>query len=561
MRISALTIRNLRSIEELSLDLPNGLTTIVGANSSGKSNILRAFELFFTGRIDRRLFIASFDMPSWIINAKAPAARTSIHVEFDLADRGSNRLWKEVEKLFSAKTWPIPAEKKITIIRYFSRGNASGYQCIIPTKGTRQSECKELSELAELLIRRVEYRYVPSLKDLQSESFRQVSEELKARLLSVWAGGDRKEVSEKREAFQKIRGEIEALIQDAAKGLSASLKDHFPEVSALKLAMASTDLEDMIGNLDIFADDGHETLMRQKGSGIQGASIIHMLRILRETAPRGANSKQLFLWNIEEPETFLHPSAQRRLAKMLKNQSSNTQILTTTHSPLFVVRDHPHSNILIHRSVRDGHHCSGLVKLPKEDPLRPVRESLGTSLADSLSLHEVVVIVEGVSDVTIFSEAYRRLCDKKVLSFDREHVAFISGHGSSQQATAFTILRSWSPLSKIGAIFDYDKAGRDDGAKRLKAAVPNRDYFFLPHAAGDVVLEDLYSIPIKNAAEKSNTIVQRIITENRPDGTELSKSVEWNKDQLAQYFVSKASDADWQLIEDFVKNVVETVAL
>jgi hypothetical protein len=173
----------------------------------------------------------------------------------------------------------------------------------------------------------------------------------------------------------------------------------------------------------------------------------------------------------------------------------------------------------------------------------------------------VVVIVEGVSDVTIFSEAYRRLCDKKVLSFDREHVAFISGHGSSQQATAFTILRSWSPLSKIGAIFDYDKAGRDDGAKRLKAAVPNRDYFFLPHAAGDVVLEDLYSIPIKNAAEKSNTIVQRIITENRPDGTELSKSVEWNKDQLAQYFVSKASDADWQLIEDFVKNVVETVAL
>jgi hypothetical protein len=152
------------------------------------------------------------------------------------------------------------------------------------------------------------------------------------------------------------------------------------------------------------------------------------------------------------------------------------------------------------------------------------------------------------------------LCDRKEIAFDREFVAFISGHGSSQQATGFTILRSWSPLSKIGAIFDYDKAGRDDGAKRIKAAVENRDYFYLPHAAGDVVLEDLYSVPIKTAAEKSNTIAQRTITENRPDGTELSKTVEWNKDQLAQYFVANATDVEWQLIESFVKNVVETVS-
>jgi energy-coupling factor transporter ATP-binding protein EcfA2 len=312
MRISSLTIRNLRSIKEINLDLRGGLTTIVGANSSGKSNILRALELFFTGRIDQRAFVAALDMPSWIINAKAPSARTSIAVKFDFSDRGDNGLWKEVGKVFAQKQWPMPQGNALTIIRYFSRGGASGYQCIIPTKGTRQSECKELTELAELLIRRVEYRYVPSLKDLQSDSFRQVSEELKARLLSVWSGGDRKEVAEKREAFQKIRGEIEALIQGAARGLSASLKDHFPEVSGVKLAMASTELEDMIGNLDIFADDGHETLMRQKGSGIQGASIIHMLRILRETAPRGANQKRLFFCGISKSQKhfFTHqPSA------------------------------------------------------------------------------------------------------------------------------------------------------------------------------------------------------------------------------------------------------------
>ncbi len=345
MFVSGITIRNLRSLDNVVLQLRNGLTTIVGANSSGKSNILRAFELFFTGRIDRREFSAALDMPTWIMKAKAPAARTTVKVEFDLSARGSTRLWNSVEAVFLKKGWPVPLEKRLTLIRYFSRGGASGFQCAIPGKGTRESECDELEELAMLLIRRVEYRYVPSLKNLQSESFREVSEELKARLLSVWAGGDRKEVSQKRDAFQKIREEIEKLIQDSARGLSESLQSQFPEVASLKLAMASVVLEDMIGSLEIFANDGHETLMRQKGSGIQGASIIHMLRVLRDTAPRGANNKQLFLWNIEEPETFLHPSAQRRLASLLRDQAANTQILATTHSPLFVDRRAPTSNI------------------------------------------------------------------------------------------------------------------------------------------------------------------------------------------------------------------------
>jgi hypothetical protein len=79
-----------------------------------------------------------------------------------------------------------------------------------------------LAELVERIVRKVEYRYVPSLKDLQSASFRAVSEELKRRLLSIWVGSDRKQVTDKRERFQDIRAEIEQLIQDAAVGLSDS---------------------------------------------------------------------------------------------------------------------------------------------------------------------------------------------------------------------------------------------------------------------------------------------------------------------------------------------------
>lgn len=557
MRISSVKIRYLRSIDSLELDLPQNLISVVGKNSSGKSNLFRAFELFFTGHIDQRPFTAALDMPTWIVNAVAPRVRTNIQLEFDLNEPGDDALWDPIQALFTTKGWPVPADRKFRVARYFARSGSTGFQCIVPGQGTRSTEGEDLEELVERIIKRIEYRYVPSLKDLQSDTFRRINDELKGRLLSIWAGGNRRDINEKRDRFQAIRTEIEQLIQDSAAGLSTSLHDQFSDVAGIKLAMASTELEDMIGTLEVFANDGHETLIKQKGSGIQGASIIHMLRILRETAPHGHHQKRLFLWNIEEPETFLHPTAQRKLADMLQRQAANTQILITTHSPIFVQRQTPNANILFRREVDQDRHITRRVKLPNEDPLRPVRESLGTSLADSLSLHELVILVEGPTDVTVFKKAYERLCDRGVLPLHKEYCAFISGHGASQQATAFSILKAWSPLSRVAAIFDFDKEGRDNGAKKIKVRVTEgKDYFFLPHTATDVVLEDLYPARIKTAAETDGTIAQLILIAQRPDGTEVSRETTWNKDALAESFCQKATEAEWKPIEDFVKDVV-----
>lgn len=492
----------------------------------------------------------------------APQVRTQIQIEFSMGDTGDERVWKFVEAFFNRKGFPVPQTKLFRVVRYFSRSGASGFQCIVPGQGTRSTEGAELIELVERIRKRVEFRYVPSLKDLQSDSFREISEELKRRLLSIWAGADRKKLADKRERFKTIRTEIEQLIQDSAAGLSQSLHDHFPDVATIKLAMASTELEDMIGTLDIFANDGHETLMKQKGSGIQGASIIHMLRILRETAPRGQHQKRLFLWNIEEPETFLHPTAQRKLADMLLRQSKNTQILITTHSPIFVQRKNPSANLLFKREKQNEYYATQRIKLPTEDTLRPIRESLGTSLADSLSLHELVVIVEGPSDASVFSKAFDRLCKRSELKVDSDYCAFVSGHGASQQATGFTILKSWSPLNRAAAIFDYDKEGRDNGAKKIKIkAVEGKDYFFLPHISDNVVLEDLYSQRIKDQAQTDGAIVQIVTIQQRPDGTELGRSVGWNKDRLATYFCENATDDEWKPIESFIRDVIRTITV
>ncbi|MEV6640264.1 AAA family ATPase [Amycolatopsis sp. NPDC051371] len=50
--IKRISIENFRSLRSLNVDLVRDYNSIVGLNSSGKSNVLRALNLFFNDSID-----------------------------------------------------------------------------------------------------------------------------------------------------------------------------------------------------------------------------------------------------------------------------------------------------------------------------------------------------------------------------------------------------------------------------------------------------------------------------------------------------------------------------
>jgi putative ATP-dependent endonuclease of the OLD family len=108
---------------------------------------------------------------------------------------------------------------------------------------------------------------------------------------------------------------------------------------------------------ELHVDDGLRTPADRKGHGLQRAILFALLRAwanaLREApaekaAVRPRATSESVIFAVEEPELFLHPHAQRRLAGALKEIASapEHQVLVCTHSAQFVDLNY-HKSILV----------------------------------------------------------------------------------------------------------------------------------------------------------------------------------------------------------------------
>ena len=82
MRITHLSVRNLRRLREADLDLAPGLTIVRGPNEAGKSTIQRAIELALT----RKVTSVAADIESLAPWGGDPDARTVIGMTFTYDD-------------------------------------------------------------------------------------------------------------------------------------------------------------------------------------------------------------------------------------------------------------------------------------------------------------------------------------------------------------------------------------------------------------------------------------------------------------------------------------------
>ena len=163
-----------------------------------------------------------------------------------------------------------------------------------------------------------------------------------------------------------------------------------------------------------FIGDTSPIVMSHKGAGYRRLFMVARFRYLAEKN-KGSN----IIYLIEEPETFLHPSAQEDLLDALLRLSEENQVIITTHSPIFTGSTDGKSLILCKKDKQSFY------EMAKEDDIKifihKIIDELGIkpyyNLRDDFTK---ILFVEGKDDIYFYNKLStllhgQSLKDKKIL--------------------------------------------------------------------------------------------------------------------------------------------------
>jgi hypothetical protein len=110
------------------------------------------------------------------------------------------------------------------------------------------------------------------------------------------------------------------------------------------------------------------------------------------------------IFGIEEPETYLHPGAQRELLDSLRTVAGLNQVLITTHSPVFAGAIEPESLIWTKKT-------QGIIsKLQGQDlDLEALALDLGIEPSDQIYGYRACIFVEGHDDIDFLNQVAAKL--------------------------------------------------------------------------------------------------------------------------------------------------------
>lgn len=292
------------------------------------------------------------------------------------------------------------------------------------------------------------------------------------------------------------------------EGLSSTLRNYVPDADLSLEWSEPSDISIPMPQAQIkLIEDNYEAGSEQTGHGLQRAFIITMLQQLvaaRETATseEGENPSEnpiesadesdlpSLILAIDEPELYQHPSRQRHLASVLSDLSKGTipgiirqtQVIYTTHSPLFVGLD----RFAQIRVLRKVHHEDGKPKItrlkrgnmsavadelwkasgePKSKytakTLMPRLQAIMTPLTNEGFFADTVVLVEGESDRAAIIEMAKAL-DK---DFDSAGIAVVPCSGKNSLDRALVIFRQLD--IPVYVVWDGDCGGNKKANRHL----------------------------------------------------------------------------------------------
>ena len=285
------------------------------------------------------------------------------------------------------------------------------------------------------LIRHVHWVYVPAVKDPTSEQVEARNSAL-GKLLSHTVRLKTNFDDAVNELRQETQGRYQALLdnnQHSLSELSSALQKRLSEWAHPDAQLRLEWKQDLNKSVRVdqpwahilAGEGGFEGELARFGHGLQRSYLLALLNELAETSVEG-NSPNLIL-ACEEPELYQHPPQARHLANVLhKLGSSNSQVIVSTHNPLFVtgegfesvrmVRKAPDesstvlSQLTFETIAQDVSTATGRPLNRPEGALAKIHRALQPSINEMFFTNKLI-LVEGIED-RAYILAYLNLMDQ-----------------------------------------------------------------------------------------------------------------------------------------------------
>lgn len=435
--INRIEINYFRSTYNIIINRTEDLNILIGNNDSGKSNILKALNLFFNNQTElgQNFYFHDDLTRKREQEARKVKGRATIWIKVYF----NNFLnWKSLPKeFFVKKVWN----------RYENTPEIS-----YPKDVSSTQIIKFLNKLS--------FHYIPAVRgrDIFAHFLTMLHDAL---------------FDDEKSSLTLSTNDLIRQINESTYDMSLKINDGVGIKSSIQ---PPTDLRMLFNALDFSTSyNEHSIPLQKRGDGIQSRHIPFILDFIAK------HSDKHHIWAYEEPETSLELGAAFHLASQFSNEfSRENQIFITTHSPAFYDLDSPHitkwyvsqnstdtdaetsiQQVSIEDLLDQNLGIAALIskrakeEFDKIEKLKEEHRRLEQELSHKALPH---VIVEGITDKAILETAFEKLYPNKQLFCE-----FISANGASNISTYLKSIRVLSQEASkiIIGLFDKDHEGEN----------------------------------------------------------------------------------------------------
>lgn len=462
MRIEEVKIKNFRSIKSATFRM-NKITAVVGENNAGKTAVLRAINAVLN-YMDEEM--------SFKNKTHQYAVRSNTYITISFVEVPDKVIYKDkidIDKL---------------VIKFVYKYSKDKEQYMYVKDGEEKSVD---DEFMKNLSKDIKYVYIPA-----GRTNKDVSWEENSIFKEV--------VSNYMYKHTKNRDRISGDVRKVAKKIhDSALTTLEKDINTLYMQNQTMDFKfDFADDLDYSVllkkikfslnECGTDYLLKEWGSGTKSLAVIAMY---------GANAlleEESIVLGIEEPETNLHPQAQKRFIHSLRNElhDNETQTIFTTHSTV-LVDELQHEDIILIRRKKDSKRGfkSVLSQLQKnfweKYGLEEFKHYQFFNYKNSdFFFSKYVVIGESKNDIQVI----KKLIESKIQNVIAD-VSFLELGGIEFLKYPYFLLKELEiPYMMVvdkDVFFDY-KNGKVDESRDVKSGLPKYKY----EMKDNIVLKDIF---------------------------------------------------------------------